>query len=126
MKDYFKEAVKDTIQSIADSVSESLERGLDKAADRALNALREASPRGELADAGETPYRDKWYIKDQYPRVRYITNNKMVSGPDGEIPLKQLLEYGTERNMPAQPHIQSTFDAIEEELSQIILNEIDL
>ncbi|WP_071428270.1 HK97-gp10 family putative phage morphogenesis protein [Merdimmobilis hominis] len=113
------------IQGLSDTLNEDLERGLDKAAARAMEALRDASPRGELADSGEKPYRDSWYVKDRYKKVRYITNDKYVDGPDGPIPLKMLLEYGTEE-MPAQPHIQKTYDAIEDELAEIILGEINL
>lgn len=113
------------LSDLSKSVSDGLERGLDKAASAMLDALQAASPYSGDSPEGEA-YRDKWEAKRQYRSVRYIHNTKTVQGTGGEkIPLSSILENGTE-TMPAQPHIQKTYDAIEDELAEIILGEINL
>ena len=98
-------------------ISNNFEQGLDKASEVLSERLSESSPKKTKK------YRKSWRVK-KYPRCRYVGNTTTVEGKDSDnIPLSNILEAGTD-NMPARPHIRKTFDAIQDELAEIIFNEI--
>ena len=113
----------DIIQNIQYAAEDALGRGLDKAADRLLQELSNASP-SESGSPGE-PYRDSWVAQKKSKKYRVISNTKTVTGKGGtQIPLSNILENGGADGDGLRPHIKKTFDRLQGELADIIMDEI--
>lgn len=92
-----------------------LRRGLDKAAERLKQELEERSPDNPKTKTNK--YKKSWKINRRYKFMRVLHNTKMVDSPEGEIPLSGILEI-------EKPHMRKAYDDIVDELTDIILDEI--
>jgi hypothetical protein len=103
----FKEIIEDYRKKKLDP---NIEKALTEMGNYIIPKLEAASPVGDTVPH----YRDSWYMKTQYNKVRYIKNSKKdASG----FPFSQFLEYGPY----AKPHIGITFAANKNEMIQIFM-----
>lgn len=101
------------------AVKKQLNIGLDKASDRLVQGLEQNSPSNPKTTKNK--YKNSWKVNRKYKNVRYVGNTKTVKGERGNIPLSNLLEVGESK----QPHIRSTYDKMEDELADIVINELN-
>ena len=120
MKD-LNSAMSEVLKEITEEIYEDVDRGLDKAAEFTKQKLVEASP-------GEETIKKAWEAEFKYTNVRYIYNtatrpkkpgDKKTSG-EGNIPIVNLLEYGSK----GKPFVRKTIAENETAIVDIIKKEI--
>lgn len=111
-------AVAEILKEYGDVVYKVTEEGLNIAEKVLINNLKEASPKGKSG-----MYAKSWKGKGKkYKLSRYVGNTKMVQGKKGEIPLSNILEYGTKSKH--QGLIKRTYEKSINEMANAIVNEI--
>lgn len=120
MKD-LNSAMSEVLKEITEEIYEDVDRGLDKAAEFTKQKLADASP-------GEETIKKSWEAEFKYTNVRYIYNtatrpkkpgDKVTSG-EGNIPIVNLLEYGSK----GKPFVRKTIAENETAIVDIIKKEI--
>lgn len=101
------------------AVRQRLDIGLDKAADRLMDELEKNSPSDPHSKGKK--YKFSWMVNRKYKNIRYVGNTKTVKGTKGEdIPLSNILEYDENKGH----FIRNTYDSLESELINIVLDEL--
>ena len=104
-------SIGDILRDFEDDVYNATEEGLTRAEKILINNLKADSPEGP-----SKKYRRAWKSKGKkYKMRRYVGNTKTVQGKSGEIPLANILEYGSES--PHKGRIKKTY---EESLNQMV------
>lgn len=121
MKD-LNSAMSEVLKEITEEIYEDVDRGLDKAAEFTKQKLSDATP----IETGEA--KRSWEAEFKYTNVRYIYNtatrpkkpgDKKTSG-EGNIPIVNLLEYGSK----GKPFVRKTIAENETAIVDIIKKEI--
>ena len=111
-------AIADLLREYGDVVYEATEAGLTAAEKVLIKNLKAASPEGKSKG-----YKKAWKSKGKkYKMHRYIGNTKMVQGKSGEIPLSNILEYGSKS--PYQGLIKRTYEQSINEMAAAVVAEI--
>lgn len=111
-------AISDILSEYGDVVYQATEEGLTAAEKVLIKNLKEKSPEGPSKQ-----YKKSWKSKGKkYKLKRYVGNTKMVKGKKGEIPLSNILEYGTKSKH--QGLIKRTYQESINEMAQAVVNEI--
>ncbi|MDK9712313.1 hypothetical protein [Acidaminobacter sp.] len=114
-----EDAIAELMEEYGDDVYRLTEEGLDVAESILIKNLKAASP-------GSSPHKvnfaKNWKSKGKkYKMLRYVGNSTMVQGPDGEIPLANILEYSTNHG---SPFIKNTFESSVDEMAAAVVNQI--
>lgn len=114
----FAEAVSKALEEYGDLVYTATEEGLDAAEKVLIGELKAKSPKL----SGE--YAKSWKSKGKkYKLRRYVGNAKTVrGGRGGEIPLSNILEYGSESKH--QGEIKRIFDGAADEMAAAVIAKI--
>lgn len=109
-------AIGDLLSEYADEVYEATEDGLTAAEKVLVRNLKKASPKKSGA------YQRGWKGKGKkYKLKRFVGNTKTVEGPQGDIPLSNILEYSTVRG---KPFIRATYEKSITEMVAAVAAEI--
>lgn len=111
-------SIADILEDYKDMVYKGTEEGLDVAQKILINNLKAASPK--LSGVFAKSWRGK---KKKYPLRRYVGNTKMVKGKKRDIPLSNILEYGS--NSPHQGFIKETYKNSIDEMANAVIKEIE-
>ncbi len=104
-------SIGDILRDFEDDVYEATEEGLTRAEKILIANLKADSPAGTTKQ-----YRKAWKSKGKkYKMRRYVGNTKTVQGKSGEIPLSNILEYGSK-----SPHKGRIKKVYEESLNQMV------
>lgn len=114
-----EDAIAEIMEEYGDEIYQLTEEGLDVAESILIKNLKAASP-------GSPPHKvnfaKNWKSKGKkYKMLRYVGNSTMVQGPDGEIPLANILEYSTNHG---SPFIKKTFESSVDEMAAAVVNQI--
>lgn len=114
-----EDAIAEIMEEYGDEIYQLTEEGLDVAESILIKNLKAASP-------GSPPHKvnfaKNWKSKGKkYKMLRYVGNSTMVQGPDGEIPLANIIEYSTNHG---SPFIKKTFESSVDEMAAAVVNQI--
>lgn len=116
--DDLSSAITQLLGDYADLIYEATEEGLDAAEAVLINHLKAVSPRGKTGK-----YAKSWKGKKKKYRLRrYVGNTKAVKGKGGEIPLSNILEYGSKS--PHRGMIKKAYDDCTNDMIFAIIAEI--
>jgi hypothetical protein len=117
-------AVGSLLREYGDLVYQATEEGLTAAENVLIQNLKTASPRSSRPkQKGFKHFADSWKSKGKkYKMRRYVGNTKVVPGRKGEIPLSNILEYGTKS--PHRGFIKRTYLESVEQMAAAIVAEI--
>ena len=89
--DNLDNASSDILKDYGDVVFTATEKGLNSGQKILINNLKSSSPKL----SGQ--YKKSWKGKSKrYKLKRYVGNTKLVKGKSGDIPLSNILEYGSD------------------------------
>lgn len=102
------------LKEYSKEMREDIEKALTKSSQIMVDRLAAESPVGDTAPH----FKDSWGLKTKYTGVRYIGNSKTVPSKSGNIPLINLLEYGSN----AKPFVARTFEVNKEVVFQTFVS----
>lgn len=117
--DNLVESIEKIMDDYSDVVFQATEEAVTAGEKVLINELKSSSPKSK--DGGE--YAKAWKSKGKkYKLKRFVGNTKKVKDNQGEIPLSNILEYGTKS--PYQGLIKRTYNGAAMKIAQSMIEEI--